>query len=111
MVFQRTNIIWDTVAPLQILDDCVFVLPAHFPNVGGSGIGTSAGIRNVKQIAHTDAFTAVIQDGNAHRPPFDIPVHLFIPDLIAGHSGGIRPLQIDSDLLIIGILVKTSCKS
>ena len=111
MVFERTNIIWDTVAPLQILDDCVFVLPAHFPNVGGSGIGTSAGIRNVKQIAHTDAFTAVIQDGNAHRPTLDIPVHLLIPDFITGYSGGIRSLQVDSDLLIVGILVKASCKS
>ena len=107
MVFQRTDIAGDTIPLLQILRNGLLMLPAHLPDVWCSGVLPCSGICNIKQVAKASAIPTVVNNCDAYRAAFNIPAHLLIPNLVAGDGGGFRSLEVDADLFVVGVLVKT----
>ena len=107
MVFQRTDIAGDAILLLQILRNGFLMLPAHLPDIRRSGILPCSGICNIEQVAKASAISAVVNDCDAYRAALDISAHLLIPDFIAGNGGGFRSLEVDADLFVVGVLVKT----
>ena len=83
------------------------MLPAHLPDIRRSGILPCSGICNIEQVAKASAISAVVNDCDAYRAAFNIPAHLLIPNLVAGNGGGFRSLEVDADLLVVGVLVET----
>ena len=107
MIFQRTDVVGDAIPLLQILRNGLLMLPIHLPDVRCSGRLPCSGICNVKQVAQARTIAAVVNDCDTHRAALDISAHLLIPDFIAGNGGGFRSLEVDADLFVVGVLVKT----
>ena len=91
----------------QHFADRFFRLFGYSPRLDISRLTTGAGVRYIKDIAHTHSARTGCQQRNALGAAPDVPVHGIIPEIVLGTGRCIRALGIDQQLITIGVLVQS----
>ncbi|MED9821911.1 MAG: hypothetical protein U0J65_07775 [Christensenellales bacterium] len=97
---------------------CTKILFQHFPDGLLRLLGQSprldisrpaarAGVRHIKDIAHTHPIRTGCQQRDALGAAPDVPVHGVVPEIIPGTGRCIRALGIDQQLIAEGVLVQS----
>lgn len=77
------------------------------PGLHVSGVTACAGVRYIKDIAHTHSARTGCQQRNALGAAPDVPVHGIVPEIVLGTGRCIRALGIDQQLIAEGVLVQS----
>lgn len=91
----------------QHFADRLLRLFGYSPRLDISRLTTSAGVRYIKDIAHTHSARTGCQQRNALGAAPDVPVHGIIPEIVLGTGRCIRALGIDQQLITIWVLVQS----
>ena len=94
------------VIPFQHGRNAVPVFFPEFPELNLSGMGAGSGVGNVEDIPQPGIVAGCIDQGDTAGPFADIPSPAVVPKTVFGASGGIRPLRVDHELVMIGIFVQ-----
>ena len=82
------------------------MLCAELPEMHGARVFPFAGVGHVKDVSQLRFLAACVYKGNAGGAAPDKAPHLFVPEIVLGAGGRVRPLGVDHDLLVIRILVE-----
>ena len=70
-----------------------------------AGVLPSAGVRNIKDIPQPGRAAGRVKKRDAPGAAPHIPAHNAVPDVIGGAGGRVRPLGVNHELVVIGVLV------
>ena len=105
-LLDNTIVAGHVVAPLQRSGNSFLMLRAELPEVHGARALPFSGVGHVKDVPQLRLLAACVYKGNAGGAAPDKSPHLFVPEVILCAGGRIRPLGMNHDLLVIGILIK-----
>ena len=89
-----------TKGGLQRLDDRLRVGRFHRPDGNGPRDACGMGVRDVKVVLQPPLAVGFVHDSNAGSTGIDPPTKLPVPLFQLQHRRGVRPLDIDQDLLV-----------
>lgn len=79
----------------------------QLPGLHAPGAAACAGVRHIKDIAHTHPTRTGCQQRDALGAAPDVPMHGVVPEIIPGTGRCIRALGIDQQLIAEGVLVQS----
>ena len=82
------------------------MLCAELPEVHGPGVLPFSGVGHVKDVPQLRLLAACVYKGNAGGAAPDKAPHLFVPEIVLGAGGRVRPLGVDHDLFVVWILIE-----
>ena len=94
------------VAALQGSSGGSFIALVHFPLKRRSGMLLCAGVSNIEHIPQFGVISVGVDEGYALGAAPDIPPHGLVPEVVLRAGGGIWPLGVDHELLVIRVLIK-----
>ncbi|MDY4509472.1 MAG: hypothetical protein SPD95_12220 [Candidatus Faecousia sp.] len=90
---------------LQSGGNCLLMVRAVFPEVGAAGAFRGASVCHIEHIFQLRSVPGVVDQGDAFRAPSNIAPHSLVPQIIVRAGGGVGPLGVDHELLVVRVLV------
>ncbi|MFT8888068.1 MAG: hypothetical protein ABF904_04550 [Ethanoligenens sp.] len=94
------------IFPFQQSRNRVLMLRAQLPKERAAGIFPAARVGYVEHIFQPGPVARGVDKRDALAAAPDVPVHLFVPEIVPGASRRIRPLRVNHELLMIRVLVE-----
>ena len=85
----------------------VVMLVPVFPKIGAAGFLPAARVGHVEYIPKPGTVAAGVDQGDPPAPAPHIAVHGVVPKLVVRAGRGLRPLGVDHQLLVIGVLIQS----
>lgn len=107
-LFRKSVPTWNFKAALQRRGNGGTVFLPILPKVRTAGVFPAAGVGYIKHVADFCLVSTGVNERDSPAAPADVTPHGPVPEVIFGAGRGVRPLGIDQELLMIGVLVQPS---
>ncbi|MGX8701590.1 hypothetical protein [Caproiciproducens sp.] len=94
------------ILPFQRCRNRVLMFRAILPKIRTAGILTVSCVGNIKDVPDSRLVTGCVDERNPFAAAPDIPVHFSVPKLISGAGRRVGALDMNHELLMIGVLVE-----
>lgn len=84
----------------------LFMLRTVFPEVGVTRVFSFSGVCYIENIFELGSITGVVNEGDSLCAPSNVATHALVPQLVVCTGRGLRPLGVDHELLVVGVLVE-----